>query len=136
LIDQVPVKVNYKLIWNQGKFWKFKSSKFTLKPSYTFQQFQKPRTILPEDLIDGSVVITADSEIFDFKDPPQDYFLFDASWSFAWKSLNASITVKNLFNNRFRDYLNEMRYFADEPGRNILFNVIYKFKSKSNDRFK
>ncbi len=132
LINQPPISTNYELTWNQGSFWKFDSSRFTLRPSYTFKQFQAPRTITPESLVDGSVVLSTNSEIFDFADPTDGFFLLNASWSFGWKNLNVGIVVHNLLNTSYRDYLNEMRYFADEPGRNIIFTLNYQFKSQKN----
>lgn len=130
LINQPPISTNFEFQWNQGKVWLFDSSKWSIRPSYTFQQFQAPRTITPESLVDESVELTTDSEIFDFSDAPNGYFLLDLSWNFRWKSLNGGITVQNLFNTRYRDYLNEMRYFADEPGRNLLFTLTYSLKTK------
>ena len=127
LINQPPIATNIELQWNQGKFWKFESSQFTLKPSYTFKQFQAPRTISPENLVDGSTVITTDSEIFDFIDAPDGYFLIDLSWSFEIKKLSGGITAQNLLNTSYRNYLNDLRFFADDLGRNILFKLNYKF---------
>lgn len=130
LINQPPISLSYNLNWNQQKLWKLKSSKLFIKPSYTFKQYLAPKTVRPENLIDGSVIITSDSEIFDFKDAPEGYFILDIGWRFNYKDLSASITVNNLLNTRYRDYLNEMRYFADEPGINLLFTLNYLFKSK------
>ncbi len=130
LINQPPISTSYGLEWNQGKIWKFDSSKWTIRPSYTFRQFQAPRTVSIESLVDGSEMITSDSEIFDFTNAPEGYFLLDLSWTFGWKNLSASVTAQNLLNSRYRDYLNELRFFADEPGRNILFTLNYKFNSK------
>ena len=131
LINQPPVTTNYQVTWTKKNVWKFDTSTISIRPSYTFQQYQAPRTIPPEDLIDGSVIITPESEIFDFKAAPEGYFLMDVAWRFQIKNVNASITVQNVFNTAYRDYLNEMRYFADEPGRNFLFTLRYSFKSKS-----
>jgi iron complex outermembrane receptor protein len=131
LINQPPISTNFELQWNQGKIWLFDSSKWSIRPSYTFQQFQAPRTITPESLVDESVELTTDSEIFDFSDAPDGYFLLDLSWNFRWKNLYGGITVQNLFNTRYRDYLNEMRYFADEPGRNLLFTLTYSLKNST-----
>ncbi|AWX46002.1 hypothetical protein HME9304_03034 [Flagellimonas maritima] len=133
LINQPPISTSFELQWDQGKLWEFESSKFMIRPSYTFQQFQAPRRVSPESLVDGSVTITTQSEIFDFIDAPEGYFLLDLRWSFKWKNLNGSITAQNLLNTGYRDYLNEMRYFADEPGRNILFVLNYTFKANNND---
>ena len=60
LINQPPIAVNYRLKWHEEKIWKFELSNLTINPSYTFRQFQAPKTISPESLIDGSVVISYD----------------------------------------------------------------------------
>jgi len=129
LINQPPITASYQLVWKTKEFWKFESSKLSIKPSYTFMQFQAPRTIRTEDLINGSEVITPASEIFDFTDAPEGYFLLDIAWRCKVKQLEASFSVQNLFNTRYRNYLNEMRYFADEMGRNFLFTINYNFNS-------
>ena len=130
LINQPPISTSYKLEWKQGKFWKFDSSTWIIRPSYTFTQFQAPRTVPIQNLIDGSEVVTTGSEIFDFRDSPEGYFLIDFSWNIGWENLSAGITVQNLLNTSYRDYLNELRYFADEPGRNFIISLNYQFKSK------
>lgn len=131
LINQPPITTSYKLVWNTKEFWKVESSHLTIKPSYTFRQFQAPRTVRPEELIDGSVLITTESEIFDFKDAPEGYFLLNISWKAQLGRFNTSISVENVFNTSYRNYLNDMRYFADEPGRNFLFTINYKLNNKS-----
>ena len=37
------------------------------------------------------------------------------------------IGVRNLLNTRYRDYMNTMRYFTDEMGRNISFRLMIPF---------
>lgn len=133
LINQPPISTSLEIKWDQGKLWRFESSKLMIRPSYTFRQFQAPRTVSPESLIDGTTGITTDSKIFDFIDAPSGYFLLDLSWNFKWKNIQGSISAQNLLNSRYRNYLNEMRYFADEPGRNLLFTFNYSFKTKSNE---
>jgi iron complex outermembrane receptor protein len=115
LINQPPVTASYRLVWHTKKLWKIQSSRLSVKPGYTFRQFQAPRTISPDQLIDGSVVITPESEIFDFRDAPAGYFLLDVSWKLKLNQLGVSLTVQNVLNTRYRNYLNDMRYFADEP---------------------
>lgn len=132
LINQPPMTTDYKLVWKQPNLWKFESSQLSVRPSYVFRQYQSPRTISPEDLIDGSVEVTSDSEVFDFKDEPNGYFLLDLAWSFKLKNFSGSVAVKNLLNTRYRDYLNELRYFADEQGRNLFITLNYSFKGKGN----
>ena len=132
LINQPPITVGYKIAWLHKNLWKFKSSKLTIKPFYRFKQFQAPRTLTPDQLIDGDEIITSESEIFDFKAAPNGYFMLKISWQYEWKNFNGSITVNNVLNTSYRDYLNEMRYFANAPGRNIFFNLNYKFKSSKS----
>ena len=132
LINQPPITTSYKLSWQTPDFWKISSSKLTIKPTYTFRQFQAPRTVTVESITDGSAELTLDSEIFDFMDAPLGYFLLDVSWSFQVKNFKGSMAIQNVLNTSYRDYLNEMRYFADEPGRNFLFTLNYTFHSKTN----
>lgn len=127
LINQPPISTNLQLDWNQGKFWFFERSKWTLRPSYTFRQFQAPRVVPLESVDDGSTDITLDSEIFDFIDAPDGYFLLDASWNFQKNNFRGSVAVQNILNTNYRNYLNELRYFADEPGINFVFSANYSF---------
>ena len=131
LIDQPPIRINNTLNWSTKNFWKINSSEISLIPSYTFHQFRAPITITPDELINNLVKVDAESEIFDFKDAPEGYFLFDFSWKFKIKNLSVSFLVKNILNQKYRNYLNEMRYFADEPGRNFIINLSYNFKKKN-----
>ena len=59
----------------------------------------------------------------DYKEPPGGYTLLNANFSTSFQikklPVTVGITAKNLLNKSYRDYLNSMRYFADEVGRNI-----------------
>lgn len=127
LINQVPISTNLELQWDQGEFWILEASTWKIRTSYTFRQFQAPRPVSPERLVEGSEIITETSEIFDFVDAPDGYFLLDLSWSFKYNNLNASIAAQNILNSSYRNYLNDLRYFADEPGINLLLSLNYKF---------
>ena len=130
LLNQPPIRVEKNLIINTNKFWKLNFSEITISPSYTFSQSQAPMTISPESLINGENNITPDTNIFDFKDAPDGYFLLDFSWKIDIKDFSASIMVTNVLNKKYRNYLNSMRYFADEMGRNFIFNLSYTFRKK------
>ena len=127
LINQPPITTEYKINWKTPKFWNLSESQISLNTSYTFEQFQAPRVINPQSIIDQEVTLTADSEIFDFKEAPKGYFLVNIDWNFKFKNISGNILVENLLNTRYRNYLNDMRYFADEPGINIIFNLNYLF---------
>ncbi|MDN5213228.1 TonB-dependent receptor [Fulvivirgaceae bacterium BMA12] len=127
LINQPPVNINTELSWKTPSFLGLDASKLTLQTSYSFRQFQAPRTVTPGELISGAVEITPDAEIFDFKDAPEGYFLGHFRWEWGLGSLGGQVEIRNILNTPYRDYLNQMRYFADEPGRNFLFTINYKF---------
>ena len=63
----------------------------------------------------------------DYIPPPPAYTLtgidLSAVWIPAGQVLRMSLSVQNLFNVRYRDYLNRFRYFTDESGRNITLRV-------------
>lgn len=67
----------------------------------------------------------------DFLAPPPAYFLLQASleakWRFADSFIFCSVQVDNLLNTRYRDYLNRLRYYADEEGRNVRVSLRYEF---------
>ena len=131
LINQPPVRIENNLDFKIDSFWKVDFSEISINPSYTFHQFQAPMTITPENLISGTANITSETDIFDFKDAPEGYFLLDFSWKLNINDFGVSLIVKNLLNEKYRNYLNEMRYFADEPGRNFIINLSYRFKKKN-----
>ena len=59
----------------------------------------------------------------DYKAPPAAYSLISMNASATLpvykKPVTITVGVRNLFNTVYRDYLNAMRYFTDEMGRNI-----------------
>ncbi|MCP4521525.1 MAG: TonB-dependent receptor [Cytophagales bacterium] len=127
LINQPPIQLNYSLDWELPQFGKLKSS-LEINPSYTFRQFNAPRVVTVEQLIEQSVEVDTNSEIFDFMEAPSGYFLLNVTWKYAInEKIIGSIALKNALNTKYRNYLNEMRYFADEQGINILLSINYKF---------
>ena len=127
LINQPPMNINADLSWETPLFLGLSTSKLVLKAAYTFRQWQTPRTVAVEQITSREEEITFDSEIFDFKDAPDGYFLGHIRWEWQRGNLGGQVEVRNILNARYRDYLNQMRYFADDPGRNFLFTINYKF---------
>jgi len=127
LINQPPLNSNIEFSWQTPLFWGIDFSKLSVEASYTFRQFQGPRTVTPAQLIGGEVAITPESTIFDFRDAPDGYGLGNIRWEWKLGSFGGQIEIQNILNTSYRDYLNQLRYFADEPGRNVLININYKF---------
>lgn len=67
----------------------------------------------------------------DYAATPPAYTLFNADLStkivLFKKEVGFSLTVQNLTNKVYRDYLNRYRYFADEQGRNFIFRTKIPF---------
>lgn len=68
----------------------------------------------------------------DLAPPPDAYLLANLFTRVKWKRRNQQdiemvLGVDNLFNQTYRNYLNRLRYFADEPGRNVYCTVYMSF---------
>jgi iron complex outermembrane receptor protein len=50
-----------------------------------------------------------------------------AAWPIGKQRLALNLSVRNLANLAYRDYLNRFRYFADEAGRNVILRLHYSF---------
>jgi iron complex outermembrane recepter protein len=59
----------------------------------------------------------------DYKLPPSAYALWEASISGSTNAIRWNLTVQNLANTAFRDYLSRLRYFADDAGLNLVARV-------------
>lgn len=73
--------------------------------------------------------ITQENEYVDISTPPNAFTLFNLKSNILFqlpknKSLNIAFNIENIFNTSYRNYLNRLRYFADEVGRN--FNIKLK----------
>ena len=68
----------------------------------------------------------------DFMDPPDAFFLMDFAWHLTIptlenKSIEISMMGQNLTNQVYRDYTSLLRYYANQPGRDIRMQVGYQF---------
>ena len=70
------------------------------------------------------------SKQIDISTPPDGYSIWGTSLTMNWKfagqrALKFQITIDNLFDVSYRDYLNRLRFYADEIGRNIQLMIKY-----------
>lgn len=67
----------------------------------------------------------------DFAPPPEGYFLMNAEISAEFKlkkqEFRIYLIADNLLNTSYRDYLNRLRYYADDMGRNIQLKLNFLF---------
>jgi len=68
----------------------------------------------------------------DFATPPPGYSLFnlDAGTTlvFGKQEIHVGMSVHNIFNSSYRDYLDRFRYFADSPGRTFVLRLRIPFE--------
>lgn len=67
------------------------------------------------------------NNFIDYLEPPSEYLLTNLNFAtelrFMKKPISFGGSIYNLFNIRYRDYMNRFRYFADEAGRNVVLRL-------------
>jgi iron complex outermembrane receptor protein len=85
----------------------------------------------PQVIPISEIVGTTIDNVFDFVASPAAYALLNievgASLPIRDNSLNIILSVENVMNNRYNDYMNRMRYFTDDVGRNFSIRLKYNF---------
>lgn len=94
----------------------------------TFRQTRAPMVVSPVDIGEG-----APERTFDFAAAPDGYTLLNARLGFKLPvgehSVGISLTGENLLNTRYRNYMNRLRYYADDIGSNYILRLTYNFLS-------
>jgi len=116
--------------WENTLRYDWKKTSVSLTNLYVAKQNRIPTKIIFSDIPSSEIVFSEYGG--DFAPPPAAYSLWSASASQQFaintkQTLNISLTISNLFNTTYRDYLNRFRYFADEIGRNAAFRAKYSF---------
>ncbi len=106
---------------------RFKSTSFGINGKYIFQQ----NHLLTDNSRFPDRGVNSLLQGQDFLAPPAAYFLLGFNFStkipLAEGDLQFSVNVENALNTRYRDYLNRLRYFSDEVGRNVNLRINYNF---------
>lgn len=120
LINMSPVNTQNTIVYNNKKV---NNLNLEIQSDYVFRQNEFPNTnfevFIPE---------TQSTQIVDVSTPPKAYHLihFKSGIDFKIKNnsnLNIGVNINNVFNTRYRDYLNRQRYYADNLGRNFLLHL-------------
>lgn len=98
----------------------------SIESDYTFRQNEFP----PNIMVFSPQV--QEEVLLEINTPPSDYHLLHLNADitvpfFKQNDLNIGVTVKNITNNKYRNYLNRQRYFADEVGRNFLLRLTFNY---------
>ena len=124
IIDIPPFNTTTTLSYNNADWYNLNlgvTSQLVLQQN-TFPDFNIP------------IPSTSDSEIriADVSTPPPAYHLMHLYLGNSFKinekyNLKTSLFVDNIFNLSYRNYLNQMRFFADDLGRNIRLQIQFNF---------
>lgn len=81
---------------------------------------------------DQSVQFIQDGElltrVIDYSSTPAAFSIFHASvGADLFRNLNLNFRINNIFNKEYREYLNRLRYYMPEAGRNFVVTLKYNF---------
>ncbi|MEO1030493.1 MAG: TonB-dependent receptor [Bacteroidota bacterium] len=115
LLDIPPFMTSNGITYSNSKWYNFSAN---LQSEWAFEQNEFP------DEFNYTVPIADEDDIFVDLGPPPAYHLmhFQSEITlpmFKQSCLNIRLSVDNIFNTNYRNYLNRLRFFADDMGRNI-----------------
>tara|TARA_B100001057_G_scaffold448233_1_gene488418 strand:+ start:2636 stop:5035 length:2400 start_codon:yes stop_codon:yes gene_type:complete len=124
LINMPPVNTQNEIIYENRNF---KNFKIKLTSNYVFRQNE-----YPDNNFEVFIATSQLYETVDISSPPDHYHLINFNSSIDLKNKNSkrlslSLKINNLLNNSYRNYLNRMRYYSHELGRNIIIGLNYNF---------
>ena len=120
LINMPPVNTKNELVYQNPKIHNLR---LALQSEYIFRQNEFPNNnfevFLPQ---------TESRELIDVSTPPDAYHLLNFNSNIdlnttAKSKLTLGLGVSNLLNTSYRNYLNRLRYYANDLGRNFLLNL-------------
>ncbi|WP_300440246.1 TonB-dependent receptor [Christiangramia sp.] len=99
-----------------------KNLRLGLQSEYVFAQNE-----YPDNNFEVFIPETGTSEIVDVSTPPGAYHLLHLNSSIELplnnSKLSVGFSINNLLDTSYRNYLNRLRYYADDLGRNFLLNL-------------
>ena len=125
LIDMPPLNMTNTIRYTKTEWHSF----FTeLRSEAVFTQTRYPNYNFTAQLpVDGNFVDTK----VDISTPPAGYHLlhFTSGMQFKMGKTLASVnlSVNNIFNTSYRDYLNRQRLYTDETGRNFQLQLKFNY---------
>lgn len=124
-LPQIP-PLNWKNSIQKSKIFKHLSAEIS-------HQFIAKQTQFPDNEIEISF-IESNQEVaknINLNAPTASYHLFAAQIGYDYfikkSTLKFLVNVENMFDKKYRNYLNRLHYFADDVGRNITFSIQWKF---------
>lgn len=124
LIDMPPFETETKLTYKKESW---NNLNLSLVSQGVFRQNE-----FPNNNFETFIPRTNEFVLVDISTPPEGYHLlhFDGSFDLqlgAKTKIQVGIQINNILDTSYRNYLNRLRYFADDLGRNIIFQTIINF---------
>ena len=124
LINMPPVNLKNQISYGIPEW---NNLNLSLESEYVFRQNEYPNNNFDVFIPTEDVYSTLDTST-----PPGAYHLLNFASSIGFKSENGgnykiNLRIENLLNNLYKNYLNRLRYFTHEMGRNIMLSVSYNY---------
>ena len=124
LIDMPPPNIKNSISYKNSRL---NNLKISIESEYMFRQNE-----YPNNNFEVYVPTTETMELVDISTPPKAYHLVNFTSNIDLFTnnetpINLSFKISNLLNTSYRNYLNRLRYFSDDLGRNFSLSMSYKF---------
>jgi iron complex outermembrane recepter protein len=128
LIFMPPPQFDNSITYTFAQTNNFKNVHVTARSLTVLEQTRAPRAVYPVDIVNYN-----NDGVIDFMPAPNAYTLIHLQAGFdlpvGEHSLSVNIACENLLNTRYRNYLNRLRYYADDIGQNFIIRLSYNFYS-------
>jgi iron complex outermembrane receptor protein len=118
LINMPPPSTQNSLVYTNLKY---NNLTVSLQSNYVFTQNEFPNTNFEVTLPDSI-------QILDISTPPPGYHLLHLKASADISdTIYIGLYINNIYNSSYRNYLNRLRYYADDLGRNITLQLKFNY---------
>ena len=126
LISIPPLSIKNSVVVSPGRWENFS---FEVNTKHVFRQNKYPNHNFDIDIVEDGQYIT---KTIDISTAPPGYHLIGANlkwgpYAFLSSKVSISLSVDNLFDTSHRSYLNRLRYYADEQGRNVFLQIKFNY---------
>lgn len=126
LIDMPPFVITNKIQYKKESWFNFVGE---LKSEVVFRQNQFPNYNFETNIVVDDALTPV---LVDISSPPKGYHLLHFYSEMTFKinkknSLTTSLSIQNIMNTTYRDYLNRQRFYADEMGRNVQIQLKFNY---------
>lgn len=124
LINMPPVSTKNEISYHNKEL---NNLKISLQSEYVFAQNE-----FPNNNFEVYLPITETYEEVDISTPADAYHLLNLNASMDFKtskksSLTVGLGINNILNTSYRNYLNLLRFYSDDLGRNFLLNLKFNY---------